>query len=356
MVVASITSRLQRRKLKTAGKNDGFALPIAIALGFVMLSFAGLSVMVAQSDRNTAAQRQTSSASILVSDSAMARVLLQLSNSNNGVLLNRNYDPINPKTGSNYLGADGAPLSGDETATAIDEWAGYNPSVNPCYQQLGWSAPNLALTGTLGSKETYTILAYRYDKQKRTGTVLVEGNYKTITSRVLVSMTIEPAMDNFPGVLVIDNWHNNSAGKLVLRGRSIEGTQGNTYYPPLPSSNPALTGISAPGDATRPSYLDAIYSGSSDGATKDTVAGKMFACGLTPTIAPTPQGPNLGVITTSQTLVGAAGSISYYQVDGINLTGFQTLTVDTTAGPVYIFYNGPIRLKNSAKIINVRTD
>jgi hypothetical protein len=68
------------------------------------------------------------------------------------------------------LGADGASKSGDESTTAVDQWTGYDPSGAPCFQQLGRNAPNIALTGTIGANETYTIRAYRYDKQNQQGT------------------------------------------------------------------------------------------------------------------------------------------------------------------------------------------
>lgn len=149
MLGAGILSILGRYWLNTTLKNAGFALPIAIALGLVMIAFAGTSILVAQNDRNNAVQRRTSGASLLVSDSAVARAMLQLSNPNNGVLLVRNYDPINPTTGRNYLGVDSIPKNGDETATAVDEWTGNNLSSSFCFQQLGWAAPNIALTGTI---------------------------------------------------------------------------------------------------------------------------------------------------------------------------------------------------------------
>jgi hypothetical protein len=53
----------------------GFALPLAMMLGLIMLAIAGTTLLVAQGDRNNAVQRKTSGASLLVSDSAISRAL-----------------------------------------------------------------------------------------------------------------------------------------------------------------------------------------------------------------------------------------------------------------------------------------
>jgi hypothetical protein len=354
--------------LSKVNKNKGFALPIAIALGLVMLAFAGISILVAQNDRNNAVQRRTSGASLLVSDSAVARAMLQLSNLNNGVLLIRNYDPINPATGTNYLGADSVSKSGDETVTAVDEWTGYNPTGSPCFQQIGRGAPNIALTGTIGTNETYTIRAYRYDKQNKSGTLLVEGNYQGQSSLTSVTVSIEPVLDDFPGVLVFDSKPTNAwnVGVLALRGRQILGSKGNVYYNPAASADPSLTGLSQPSAANRSSYLNAVWSSAAnDGASSDTITGKIFACRLTPSIPAGIQGTNLGVINTDTTLIGTGGTTpTHYQVDKITLANDDTLTVNTTSGPVYIdFTYQPnaggtpnFTLRNTAKVINVRKD
>lgn len=334
----------------------GFALPIAIALGLIMIAFAGTSILVAQNSRNNAVQRRTTGASILVSDGAVARAMIQLSKPENGALLARNYDPINSKTGKHYLGTDGIADSGDEGTAAIDEWTGYNPSGASCFQQVGRGAPNIALTGTMGANETYTIRAYRYDKSTKQGTLLVEGSYVGQSSLVAVTLSIEPVLDDFPGVL-LRNYGADLDGKLALRNRAILGRKGNVYYAPSGSANPSLTGISAPGDSTRASYLSAVWSGPNDGATSDTVEGKLFACRLAPSIPVVPQGTNLGSINTTRTLSGNSGGITHYQVQNFNLNTNQTLTVDTTAGPVYLYIiGGPSYLQNNAKILNIRTD
>lgn len=333
---------------------------MAIAFGMVMIAFAAASVLMAQGDRNSAVQRREFGGSMLISDGAVSRILLRLSQGNNSILLTRTYDPINPKTGVNYLGADSAPQSGDESSVAIDQWTGFDLSHTPCYQQIGRTAPDLALRGTLANGEPYTIRAYRYDKQKQLGTLLVEGRYQDQLSLMAVTLSIEPVLENFPGVTLIS--YGPESGKAVLRGRSILGlNNGNVYYSPLSSDESSLTGISAPGDTNRPQYLKALWSSSADTIKPGKLEGKLFACSLAPDIPLVPQGPDLAAITKSTTLTGSPSGIQSYQVDRIELSGSDTLTVDTTAGPVYLYINaaserGAIVLRDSAKIRNIRTD
>jgi hypothetical protein len=360
----------KKNRLPALDKRDGFALPMVLALGMVMLAFAGTSILVAQGDRNTAVQRRTTGASLLVSDGAISRALLELSKPNNSVLLIRSYDPVDTNTGKNYLGADGVPKNGDESGTDVDQWTGYNPINAPCYQQVGRIAPSIALTGTIGPDETYTIKAYHYDKQKKLGTLLVEGNYKGQASLVAVTFSIEPIMDDFPSLLAFDVDLSDvwDTGVVALRGRQILGRKGNIYYYPSHSPSPSLTGFSPPGNSNRASYLSALWSSTSqDGASSDTVGGKISACSLTPNLPIGTSGTNIGTINTSKTLTGSGGTVpTRYQVDTIDLASNEVLTVNTTGGPVYIDItdkgnpgNNPdlaITLRNSAQILNVRTD
>lgn len=343
-------------------RDQGFALPLAMGMGLVMIALATTATLVAQSDRKTSSLRRETASTLLVTENGIARILAKLKPTNNGILLGRNYDPINPKTGKNYLGGDSIPNTGDETTTSVDEWTNYNP---PCLQTMGWGTPNVSLTETLGTDNAYSLLAYRYDANRKLGTLLVEGTYKGKTSAIVVSLEIEPILANFPGVLAIDpNPPGNSwkAGAIVLRNREVIGNNGNLYYPPAHSADPSITGYAAPGDPTRSNHLNAVFASGADGASGDSVAGKLFACRLTSTLPVTPQGTDLGVIDSSRTLSGAAGGITHFRVDRINLDRNETLTVDTTNGPVYLYFNPnwfnlqAITLRNTAKILNIRTD
>jgi hypothetical protein len=286
-----------KRKLKATFKLDradrGFSLPVAMGTGLVLLMVGALLIARSMHGQAVSIGRSRTSKSISVAEGGIARTLAQLTKPDNAVLLARNYDPINPKTGKTFLGPDGILNNGDEETTAVDEWTGYDPSGEPCFQLKGWTAPSLALSGS-----------------------------------------------------------------------EILGSKGNVYYIPYSSADSSLTGNSARGNPNRLSYLNAIFSSDlQDGGNGDTVAGKIFACRLKPYIPPNIQGTDLGIVTTSQTLVGTGGSVpTMFQAQKIDLANNDTLTVDTTNGPVYIYMNWPgtptlaINLRDTAKILNIRTD
>lgn len=354
------------KQLTLSSQNQGFALPLALGLGFVMVVLGLSTMMVAQSDRTSSWNRKEAGASLAIAEGGMARTLAQLTAPNNAVLLNRNYDTINPETGKTYLGPDGLFNSGDEESSAIDEWTGYDPSGTPCHQQKAWGSPNFALTGVMGQTGSYTVRAYRFNPQGQTGTLFVEASKDGKTTGVQITIAVQPDLDDFPGLLLHDPhpddpWH---VGILALRGRQILGSKGNIYYNPQGSTDSSLTASSAPGDVDRSNYLNAVFSSSaSDSSTGDTVSGTLFACLLTPALPDGLKGTNFGTITTSQTLSGEGGiTPTLYQIEQIDLAGSDVLTIDTTNGPVVLDFvkdSAPgesIRLKDSAKILNIRTD
>lgn len=343
---------------------QGFALSFAIAIGLVVTAIGITTLFVAQSDRQMAQNRKESGSGLFVAEGGIARMLAQFSQPNNSLLTVRNVDSINPKTNKTYLGPDGIPNSGDEESVAIDEWTGYNPSNQPCLQEAELGAPNFVRTGAMGSAGSYTLRSYRYDTAKNSGTLLVEGIHQGRSSFITVTFSVTPDPVNFPGVVVFDiipgdMWR---AGVLALRGRQLLGRNSNVYYTPASSANPFLTGSSLPESPNRSNYLNAIWSNPIlDGAKSDTVQGKILACNLMATVPDGVKGTNLGVINTNTTLKGLGGEhFTLYQFNQIDLTHHETLTIDTTGGPVQLDFNGTldpaIHLRGSAKIINIRTD
>jgi hypothetical protein len=363
--------------LRQASAQQGFALSLAIGLGLVITAIGITTIFVAQNDRQTAQHRKESGSGLFVAEGGTARMLAQFQKPNNSLLLARNYDTINSKTSRTYLGPDGVPNSGDEESTEVDQWSGYDLSATPCFQAAGVSAPNIVKTGMMGTEGSYTLKAYRYDKEKQVGTLLVEGIQREQESYIAVTFSVKPDLEDFPGILT-----TNSMGKPGLRGRNIIGSTGNVYYSPANSADTSLVGVSTPGDANRSSYLNAIWSGPSDvgsssqscdgqcednksensensGISGDPVEGKIVACKLNPTIPVVSQGTDLKKIKDDKKnrLNGSTGGISYFQADSIKLKdGKKSLTVDTTDGPVYLYVNGPIDLGKDAQIVNYRTD
>lgn len=343
----------------------GFALPLALGMGFVMIVLGLSMITVAQSDRITSWQRKESSESLAAAEGGMARTLAQLSAPNNAVLLNRNYDTINPKTNKTYLGPDGILNSGDEETVSIDEWTGYDPSDQSCHQQKNWGSPNFKTTGPIGSMGTYTLKAYRFNPEQQTGTFLVEANKGDQTTGVIITISVNPDLDDFPGIVLIDPDDNPNfdTGVLALRGREIRGSKANVYYVPSSAPGSTLTGSATPEAENRDAYLNAIWSTSQDGAEGDTVQGSIFACKLRPNIPIGDPGTNLGEIETSQTLSSTGSALTRYELEKIDLKNDDVLTVDTTNGPVQLNLidggNRPelaITLRGNAKILNIRTD
>ena len=369
---------LYRQVLK---QSPGFALPMAMILGLLMLTLMTALLIEVQSQRNSSQTRQELGGSAIVTDSALARVLVELSKPENGRLLARNYDPIDPKTGRNYLGPDGVVNSDDEKRTAVDQWTTYDPSAFPCYQLENFPAPNVNfLSGTIGEKGSYKILAYRYNARSQEGTVLVEGAYLGQTAHMQVTIDVRPIVtDAFPGIALIKPYSDVKAGILALRGREILGKNGNVYTIPESSADPSLTGRSDPGDPSRKAYLNSVWSSTEldgapiepgsitpdnpDGIFKDTISGSILACNPNIKIPKGITGTNFRVIDSSRTLYGVGGTVpTLYRLESIKLSGSDVLKIDTTDGPVVIEMlnlNQPgqrFSLRDTSKILNVRED
>ncbi len=367
-------SRLSARLALVSKRQQGFALPIALAMGMVMALMGVTALIVAQGDRTTAFQRKETNTSLATSEGGIARTLVQLIEPNNIPLLTRNYDTINPNTGTTFLGPDGIPQSGDEESTAVDEWTGYSSATSTCAPDSGGDAPDISLSGTMGqigpniqnsdpvtaepltdqapeaSQDSnpedpgqYTLKAYRYNSDEQTGTLLVEGQLGGSSSYVAVTLALESTVTGFPGILVTST--------LQLSGRTVLGSNGNVYYNPDDSNNPSLTEYASPGDADRAAYLNALWSGPDD-----NVSGTIVACQLDLTVPYPATGTNLGAIDGSVTLSGSSDGVTSYQISSIDLEDAEAITVNTTDGPVYLYINGTTALSGTSKIQNIRTD
>ena len=332
---------------------EGFVLPIALGLGFVMV-LLGITVMIrSQTAQTIAYQRSHMGSSLLTSEGGVARTLMYLSQLNNAPLLTRNYDSINPNTGTTYLGPDGIPNNGDEGITAVDEWSGFSASTVPCATTASPGSPSMSYSGAIGVNGQYALRAYRYNASQKTGTFLVEGQQGGSESLVAVTIVIDSVVPDFPGVVVLD------AG--TLRGRRMIGTNANVYYDPIDSGNISLSsGFAGPANLTRADYLDALWSGPADNFVTDTIDGKIVACPLSlswPHTLPAAPVEALGVLNGDRTLSGVSGSIKFYQASQLDLNSSDTITVDTTDGPVYLYLaGGPLSMRGASRIVNVRTD
>ena len=338
---------LKRHPLVPTDTQQGFVLPIALGLGLVTLLLGITTLIRSQSAQSIAYQRSEMGSSLLTTEGGIARILTQLSQPNNAPLLTYNYDSINLDTNTTYLGPDGIPNNGDEESVAVDEWGSFVDSSVSCVPTASPGAPSMSYSGTIGADSQYTLRAYRYNPSQRTGTFLVEGQQGESESLVAVTLAIDAVVPNFPGVLASET--------IALRGRSIYGQNGHAYYSPDDSLDSSMTDFASPTAPARAAYLNAIYSAPIDGASGDRVSGNIVACPLSLTwdgSVPSSATP-LGTIQGDATLSHAN---SPYHVDAIDLENSETLTVDTTDGPVHIHYSGIVSLRDNAKILNIRTD
>jgi hypothetical protein len=299
-------------------RQQGYILPLVLVLGSGLLLLALTAALAVQMDRQIGSLRRQSADSLATVEGGTERLLLELSRQNNAMLLGRNYDPINPTTNRSYLGPDSIRNSGDEVATAVNEWTGYNPSTTPCFQQASIAPPNMPLTGTLSSGGTYTLLAYRYNSTTKQGKLLVEGRAPNQAPELLeVTIAVSIPAVNFPGILSTTLTPAAPEGSVALRGRVALGKNANVYFPPNASGNPSATGSAAPGAANRAALLDSIWAGPSDEVTGDTVEGSLQACQIFTSLPFTPPAgtPDLGNINNNETLTGVPNQVSNYISD-----------------------------------------
>lgn len=323
-------------------RDRGFALPIAIALGFIMILIAATLVMRSQGDQTTAQAQKATAQSLTIAEGGITRTLATLNNSNPdvGSLLTRNYDP------------NGLLVSG----STINEWTASN--MPPCT-----SLTDL-LSGTIGSS-TYQVLAYRYDATNKTGTLLVKGQAPvgatSSESRVQQTFKIKPKNSTFIAVLGTDD--------IDLGNNDVRGTYGNvacTNTTKCPVTCPytnasAKTAIGGLGSAD----IDGkIYIGSIPTPTFPTMPTVWDGTG---TVHTTPFTISLGNYTTNNTTLTfprssdftnhIAGTPYHYSIGTMNANGFN-ITINTaknastnpTGDPVYFWVSGNINMGGSSQL------
>lgn len=359
-----ILQGLSHRSIKT--DTAGFALPLAMGLGLVMIALATTATIVAQTDRKMSAGRRQVSSSTFVTEGGIARLLVKLRDPRNSVLLSRSYDPINPSTNRNYLGPDGILNSNDETTVTVNEWSTVSTATHTCATAAGINRPPQpdalsTFSGVLDNNAsqpplTYQLKAYRYNATEQIGSLLVEGVEGNAISNILVRFSVIPDAKDFPGVLVSQT--------LYLQGRTIaSGSNGNVYFNYDDNdgdevmNSPVLRGKASRSDSYRSQFLDAIFAGAKDSITTDRVSGNLVACPVTisSVIDQQPAGTKFKNLKDIDDIVAAPG-INGYLIDKGEMKGNDILTVDTTKGKVYLYIKGQMVLKNNAKIINIRTD
>lgn len=348
--------KIINRKLKIAfirrSSEEGFALPITVGLGLIMLLIAATLVVKAQGDQTTASAQKATAQSLAIAEGGLSKTLAKLNQSNPDIspLLKRTYDP------------DGL------TGTAVNEWTTTTPtgqkewttsSNQPCAIE-----PDALLNGTIGNS-TYTVLAYRYDPITKKGTLVVKGSVPvgvtSSESRVQQVVNVSPKAASLIGVL--------GTSDIALGNNDVLGINGNvactnTTNCPLtcPSSQARL--IDAIGGGGSADVDGKIFVGSITPPTLPTMPTVWNGIGTAPTTEFTLQLPDYTVNNTilvfprpSDFLTHRAGTPYHYKIDTINASGFN-ITINTqrniatnpTGDPVYFWVSGEIRMGGSSQL------
>ncbi|NCJ05490.1 hypothetical protein GS597_02960 [Synechococcales cyanobacterium C] len=317
---------------------QGFALPMAMLMGMVMIMLGITTLLQAQGGQLSSFSRTQTGSSFLVAEGGLARVLAQLSQPENTILLTQTYDPTTNPAKHTWPW----PKNDD-----IPNYQGQGSTAPLCTSE-GQNEPDIEYEGTIGNNGTYYLRAYRYDEAQHTGTLLVEGvegPEKDSKSFISVTLDIESEVAKFPGLLVTK--------ELDLRGRNVTGANGHVYYNPAESANKNLKGTAKPGAPDRQDYLNAIKT------TVDNIAGNITACQLTPNMRSKSEAGDeqVAAIKGDKTLSAKAGQqITSYKTPVIDLENNQVLRVDTTLGRVDLYVDGGFDMEDNSRIQNIRTD
>ena len=365
--------------------NQGFALPLAVGMGFVMLLIATTLMMRSQGDETTAKVQKNTAQSLTVAEGGIARSLFNLQQQNNGAYLALSYDPINTAVSpqKTFLGPNGILDDGDGETTEVNQWSD-PPNRPPCTPSTGSiPIPTGLESGTIGtgSSVNYTVKAYRYrdpDGAPRsgdeTGTLLINGDQSSAKSQVQVTIPIvQSALSgSFPGLYASNsiNLGNND----ILRVAGQNGSSANIIckdcvVPPAQCSGnkPTQAGLEAAVGKNNNGVIDgSIYIGNPQLPPLPTAPAT--ACSGT-------SGPNCSInlgsfnvstmanlprpsdvtnraawAISNPTAWGTAVNEPYHYVITDMGIGNNVVTVDTSTAPVYLYVSGNVTMNGGGGI------
>jgi hypothetical protein len=351
-----------RRRKKIVGrltsvkaKQRGFTLPLSISVGISMLLLGSLMIARSNVDQVSAIAQVQTAGALSVAEAGVARTLSQLNSPAFARLMTRSYEQ-DRGDGREYLGPDQILRSGDESNPITNEWD--DPST-ACVGSTT-SVPADLTSGTVGSGSsagTYQVLAYRYNPNTETGTLLVEGRYRDSISRVQVSVTrrVKPSANSngFPGLYAsesIDLGNND-----VLRVTGETGQSANVICRDCRVSNVSTECLN--GQPTEDGLDEAIGRGPNSIIDGEIILGNV-------SLPPMPTPPNsgaqgrydVGSITSTSTFPRSGDTpdtdgVYHYVVDSIDLSGNRDLTINTTSSTkVRLYVSGNVSFSGNAAI------
>jgi hypothetical protein len=311
----------------------GFAMPVAIGLGLIILLIAATLIMRSQGDRVTASAQKATAQGLAIAEGGLSRSLAKLNQSSPDVslLLQRNYDP------SGLLG------------TAVNQWTASN--MPPC------TTTTDLLSGTIGDS-SYEVLAYRYDATNKTGTLLVKGlvpyGGASSESRVQQTFNVSPKPGSIIGVL--------GTNEVNLGNNDVLGIRGN-----VACTNTTNCPVTCPYTTT--SARNAVGADT----VNSVVEGKIFVGSvIAPTLPATPATPiSLGNINLSGTdtlelprstdiSTHVAGTPYHYNITSIDVSGQGKIIINTlqdaaknpTGDPVYFWVSGDMDMGGTTELVH----
>jgi hypothetical protein len=357
--------KTSRKHLRAKAGERGFALPLSIGVGISLLLLGSLMIARSNVDQVTAIAQVQSAGALSVAEAGVARTLSQLNSPSLAHLITLNYDPNRGGGGTNaYLGPDQILLSNDEPGAITDQWT----------PNCGGTIPASLIGDTVGTganEGRYTVLAYRYNPNTQTGSLLVEGSFRGSTSRVQVSVSRrdKSAPVAFPGVYGSDSvvlLGNDVLKVSTETGRSANVICGGCTVPSTTSSSCVISATATAGIITTKAAMG--------GNSQSDVDGQSIIAQLTlPTIPePPPSGAtgryDIATINSSMTLPrpaispapadqADANGVYHYVINEINLQGGgKTLTISPPSGKsVRLYVSGDITISGNAAFAHSNT-
>jgi hypothetical protein len=310
------------------------------------------SLMIARSnvDQGTAIAQVQTAGALSVAEAGVARTLSQLNSPNLAHLVTLSYDR-DRGDGNPYLGPDQTLRSGDNTpANILNQW------VTNCDGTI----PASLIGGTVGTgagQGTYTVLAYRYNPNTQTGSLLVEGSFRGSISRVQVSVSQRARQTDvaFPGLYASNTVNMGNNDVLKVSGQT--GISANIICGNCTTASPVVYNCTT-GQPTV-AGVTAISNAMGRGPNSDVDGQGVIANLNLPALPTPPSGSiNVGAINSSITFPRsgdtAVDGVYHYMVDSITLNGNNTITIDSTAGRVRFYVSGNVTLSGNAEIQHIR--
>lgn len=355
--------------LLNSSRDRGFAMPLALGMGLVMLLVAATMIVRSQGDRITANAQTQTAQSLAAAEAGISRTLSILNQPGNDFLLSLTYDP-----------------SGI-TGSAVNQWntTGFTNAGLPCPNQrtvptdLSSSTTQDTTVGSSGG--TYRLRAYRFNnngtatRTDDTGTLVVEGKQRNGASRLNITIPVVqiPKPNSFPGLFAsnIVNLGNNdvltvtggtgASANVICEDCVIDQNQCTANGPTQQGLNNAVGRgansnvagdifISNPNIPAVPTAPTTVCSATSGPDCRIAITGAQDL----PRTSDTTQRAAwitaaVGNTNNPWSQVGAASQPYHYVVGGFPV-GNSTVTIDTTTAPVYLYVSGDITLSGQGTI------